>query len=59
MRAGETQNILKIVLSLERERNFQIPRVLRGQFVHDDDDHKVDDDDDDEVDDDDDDDEAW
>ena len=59
MRAGETQNILKIVLSLERERNFQIPRVLRGQFVHDADDHKVDDDDDDEIDDDDDDDEAW
>ena len=47
MRAGETQNILKIVLSLEREPNFQIPSVLRGQFVHDDDDHKVDDDDDD------------
>ena len=46
-------------MSLEREPNFQIPRVLRGQFVHDDDDHKVDDDDDDEIDDDDDDDEAW
>ena len=34
-------------LSLEREPNFQIPRVLRGPFVHEDDDHEVDGDDDD------------